>query len=164
MVVYGLVTWLLRSSFGRIAVGIRENETRMSLMGYDVQARKTVLFTIGAAIAGLAGALFANWGEIVTPRLFSLGQSAEIIIWCIVGGRGTRMGPILGAAGLGYLKFLLGQQSVVDNTLITGLILVLFVLFLPRGIVPAIVDLWKAGIGRRARRRPPRRRPLRAHG
>ena len=164
VVVYGLVTWLLRSSFGRIAVGIRENETRMSLMGYDVQARKTVLFTIGAAIAGLAGALFANWGEIVTPRLFSLGQSAEIIIWCIVGGRGTRMGPILGAAGLGYLKFLLGQQSVVDNTLITGLILVLFVLFLPRGIVPAIVDLWKAGIGRRARRRPPRRRPLRAHG
>ena len=136
-----------------------ENETRMSLMGYDVQARKTVLFTIGAAIAGLAGALFANWGEIVTPRLFSLGQSAEIIIWCIVGGRGTRMGPILGAAGLGYLKFLLGQQSVVDNTLITGLILVLFVLFLPRGIVPAIVDLWKAGIGRRARRRPRRRRP-----
>ena len=164
VVVYGLVTWLLRSSFGRIAVGIRENETRMSLMGYDVQARKTVLFTIGAAIAGLAGALFANWGEIVTPRLFSLGQSAEIIIWCIVGGLGTRMGPILGAAGLGYMKFLLGQQNVVDNTLITGLILVLFVLFLPRGIVPAVVDLWKAGIGRRARRRPRRRRPLRAHG
>ena len=164
VVVYGLVTWLLRSSFGRIAVGIRENETRMSLMGYDVQARKTVLFTIGAAIAGLAGALFANWGEIVTPRLFSLGQSAEIIIWCIVGGLGTRMGPILGAAGLGYLKFMLDQQSVVDNTLITGLILVLFVLFLPRGIVPAIVDLWKASIVRRARRRPWRRRPLRAHG
>ena len=147
--VFLLASALLRSSFGRIAVGIRENETRMSLMGYDVRARKTVLFAIGAAIAGLAGALFANWGEIVTPNLFSLGQSAEIIIWCIVGGLGTRFGPILGAAGLAYLKFLLGQQALIDNTLITGLILVLFVLFLPKGIVPALTGLWKVSFGRR---------------
>ncbi|MDR6265736.1 branched-chain amino acid ABC transporter permease [Roseobacter sp. N2S] len=150
--VYLLVTWLLRSSFGRIAIGIRENDQRMSLMGYDTRARKTVLFAIGAAIAGLAGGLYANWAEIVTPGLFSLGQSAEIIIWCIVGGLGTRLGPILGAAGLAYLKFLLGQQSVVDNTMITGLILVLFVLFLPKGIVPAVVNLWAASFGRRVKR------------
>ncbi|MEX0350297.1 MAG: branched-chain amino acid ABC transporter permease [Paracoccaceae bacterium] len=148
-VVFLLVAALLRSSFGRIAIGIRENETRMALMGYDVRARKTVLFAIGAAIAGLAGALFANWGEIVTPNLFSLSQSAEIIIWCIVGGLGTRVGPILGAAGLAYLKFLLGQQSVIDNTLITGLILVLFVLFLPKGIVPAVTGLWKVSFASR---------------
>ena len=162
--VFLLVTWLLRASFGRIAVGIRENETRMSLMGYDVAARKTVLFAIGAAIAGLAGALFANWAEIVTPSLFSLGQSAEIIIWCIVGGLGTRLGPIIGAAGLAYLKFVLGQQSLIDNTLITGLILVLFVLFLPRGLVPAIAALFTATFGR-VRRKPAVRRMRRArHG
>ncbi len=148
-IVFVLVSALLRSSFGRIALGIRENETRISLMGYDVRARKTVLFAIGAAIAGLAGALFANWGEIVTPNLFSLGQSAEIIIWCIAGGLGTRLGPILGAAGLAYLKFLLGQQHIIDNTLILGLILVLFVLFLPRGIVPALASLWRISFGRR---------------
>jgi branched-chain amino acid transport system permease protein len=147
--VFLLVSAFLRSSFGRIAVGIRENETRMSLMGYDVRARKTVMFMVGAAIAGLAGGLFANWGEIVTPSLFSLGQSAEIIIWCIVGGLGTRLGPVLGAAGLAYLKFMLGQQAVIDNTLITGLILVLFVLFLPKGIVPALTRLWKVSFGRR---------------
>lgn len=152
VIVFLLVTALLRSSFGRIAVGIRENETRMSLMGYDVRARKTILFAIGAAIAGLAGALFANWGEIVTPGLFSLGQSAEVIIWCIVGGFGTRVGPMLGAAGLAYMKFLLGQQSLIDNTLITGLILVLFVLFLPKGIVPAITSLWKLSVRRGPKR------------
>lgn len=162
--VFLLVTWLLRSSFGRIAVGIRENETRMSLMGYDVAARKTVLFAIGAAIAGLAGALFANWGEIVTPTLFSLGQSAEIIIWCIVGGLGTRLGPILGAAGLAYLKFLLGQQSMIDNTLVTGLILVLFVLFLPRGVVPAVADVIAATFKRAVRRPAPRRMRRSRHG
>ncbi len=161
-VVFLLVSWLLRSSFGRIAVGIRENETRMALMGYDVAARKTVLFSIGAAIAGLSGALFANWAEIVTPTLFSLGQSAEIIIWCIVGGLGTRLGPILGAAGLAYLKFMLGQQSAIDNTLIMGLVLVLFVLFLPGGLVPAVASLWAAG--GRLRRRPVRRMRRPRHG
>ncbi len=159
--VFILVSALLRSGFGRIAIGIRDNETRMSLLGYDVRARKTVLFSVGAAIAGLAGALFANWGEIVTPTLFSLGQSAEIIIWCIVGGLGTRLGPILGAACLAYLKFLLGQQSAVDNTLIMGLILVLFVLFLPRGIAPALAGLLRPWIGRRAPRQIHHRRRMR---
>jgi urea transport system permease protein len=81
--------------------------------------------------------------------LFSLGQSAEIIIWCIVGGLGTRFGPILGAAGLAYLKFMLGQQTMVDNTLITGIILVLFVLFLPKGIVPAVTSLWTVSFAKR---------------
>jgi len=164
LIVYFLVSWLLRSSFGRIAVGIRENETRMSLMGYDARARKTILFAIGAAIAGFSGALFANWGEIVTPGLFSLNQSAEIIIWCIVGGLGTRFGPVIGAASLTYLKFLLGQQTLVDNTLITGIILVLFVLFLPKGIVPAVLSLWQMIISRRARRRPPNRKMIRNKG
>lgn len=170
VLVYLLVTWLLRASFGRIAVGIRENETRMALMGYDTAARKTWLFAVGAGIAGLAGALFANWAEIVTPRLFSLAQSAEIIIWCIVGGLGTRLGPIVGAAGLAYLKFLLGQQSLIDNTLIMGAVLVLFVLFLPRGLVPAAAGLWRAAFGRRRRggqrlrRRRPRGAEAASHG
>lgn len=89
IVTYALLRWLLASPFGRVAVAIRENEQRVELMGYDVRFRKTVLFSIGGAIAGLAGALFASWAEIVTPGLFSLAQSAEIIIWCIVGGLGT---------------------------------------------------------------------------
>ena len=158
LIVFFFVTWLLRTSFGRIAIGIRENETRISLMGYNVAARKTALFTIGAAIAGLAGALFANWGEIVTPGLFSLGQNAEIIIWCIVGGLGTRFGPVIGAAGLAYLKFMLGQQALIDNSIIMGLILVLFVLFLPKGLVPAAVSLWRSIFGRRSAQRNNNRR------
>lgn len=161
LIVFFFVTWLLRTSFGRIAIGIRENETRISLMGYDVRARKTIFFAIGAAIAGLAGALFANWSEIVTPGLFSLQQSAEIIIWCIVGGLGTRFGPIIGAAGLAYLKFLLGQQALIDNAIIMGLILVIFVLFLPQGLVPTVVSLWRSVFGRRTSRRTNNRRRVR---
>ena len=149
VLMYLSVTWILCGSFGRIVVGIRENEQRAALMGYNIPALKTAVFAIGGAMAGLAGALFANWAEVVTPNLFSLGQSAEIIIWCIAGGLGTRIGPILGAAGFSYLKFV--QQSLVNNSLIMGLILVLFVLFLPGGIIPALRGLWDAWIPDKAR-------------
>lgn len=152
LVVYALVRWLLASPFGRVAVAIRENEQRVELMGYDVRFRKTVLFAVGGAIAGLAGTLFASWAEIVTPGMFSLAQSAEIIIWCIVGGLGTLTGPVIGAMILAFLKFLLGQQTLIDSTLILGLILVLSVLFLPRGLVPTIGLLFSRwGFGRRKR-------------
>ncbi len=159
LVVYALTRWLLASSFGRVAVAIRENELRVELMGYDARIRKTVLFAIGGAIAGLAGTLYASWAEIVTPGMFSLGQSAEIIIWAIVGGLGTLFGPILGGFGMGLLKFLLGQQSAINNTLIMGLILVAAVLFFPNGIVPQLRRLIPGTrrIKRRSRRRPSRR-------
>lgn len=150
LIVYVLVRWLLSSSFGRIAIGIRENEKRMELLGYDVRAHKTILFAIGGAIAGLAGCLYANWAEIVTPTLFSLGQSAEIIIWVIVGGLGTLLGPMVGAAGLGYLKFALGQQSLINNFVVLGLILVLAVLLMPKGIVPTVTNLWDKWRGRKS--------------
>ncbi|MBX3567514.1 MAG: branched-chain amino acid ABC transporter permease [Rhizobiaceae bacterium] len=153
LIVYLLVRWLLASPFGRIAVAIRENELRVELLGYDARARKTLLFAVGGAIAGLAGTLYASWAEIVTPGLFSLGQSAEIIIWCIVGGLGTLVGPVIGAMLLAYLKFALGQQSVIDNTLVLGAILVLCVLLMPRGVVPTLGTVLN-----RIYRRPPARR------
>ena len=159
--VYVLVRWLLASPFGRVAIAIRENEHRVELMGYDARLRKTVLFAIGGAIAGLAGTLFACWAEIVTPGLFSLAQSAEIIIWCIVGGLGTLIGPVIGAMALGYTKFLLGQQTLIDNTLVLGAILVLSVLFLPRGLVPTLQALWMRSSRRKTSPRRRRRRTRR---
>lgn len=156
LVYFGL-RMTLRSAFGRIVVSLRENEQRTELLGYDVQLYKTIAFAIGGGIAGLAGCLFANWAAIVTPGLFSLGQSAEIIIWVIVGGLGTLVGPMLGAALLGYLKFALGHQTLVDNSFIMGVLLIVFVLFLQQGIVPAFTRM--AAIA--ARRRRPRRRARR---
>ncbi len=140
LLVYLGLRWLLRSPFGRVMIGVRENELRAELMGYDVRLIKTAVFAVGGGVAGLSGCLYANWAEIVTPNLFSLGQSAEVIIWVIVGGAGTLFGPILGAAIMGYLKFLLGQQSLIDNTLVMGAVLVLAVLLLPRGIFPVIIE------------------------
>jgi ABC-type branched-subunit amino acid transport system permease subunit len=110
----------------------------VELLGYSAPAYKTAIFSISAAMAGLAGCLFANWAEIVTPGVFSLGQSAEVIVWTIVGGLGTLVGPMLGAIVLGYLKLLLGEQTLIDNSLVLGAILVLVVLLLPSGLLPTL--------------------------
>jgi branched-chain amino acid transport system permease protein len=138
MLCYLLCRWILGSFFGRVLVGIRENEARVELLGYSAPGYKTAIFSLSAAMAGLAGCLFANWAEIVTPGVFSLGQSAEVIVWTIVGGLGTLVGPMLGAIGLGYLKLLLGQQTLIDNSLVLGAILVLVVLLLPSGLLPTL--------------------------
>jgi branched-chain amino acid transport system permease protein len=149
---YLLWRWILARSFGRVLIGIRENEMRCELLGYNVAAYKTGIFALSAAMAGLAGCLFANWAEIVTPAMFGLSQAAEVLIWVIVGGLGTLIGPILGAVVLGYVKILLGQQTLIDNSLILGALLIFVVLAMPRGVVPALQLVW-GSIRRRARAR-----------
>ncbi len=148
---YLLSRWILARSFGRIMVGIRENEARCELMGYNVPACKTVVFTLSAAMAGLAGCLFANWAEIVTPDVLGLRQTAEVLIWVLVGGLGTLIGPILGAMVLGTIKLYLGQQTVIDNSLVLGLVLIVVVLGFRRGVVPSVQAWW--GLRTRGRAR-----------
>lgn len=156
LLVYFGLHWILRSSFGRTVVAIRENEARAELLGYDVRLYKTAVFAIGGAVAGLAGALFANWGNFVSPGLFGLAQSATIIIWVIVGGLGTLLGPVVGAMLIHYVTSLLGEQSAVNNAFVLGLILVVVVLVLPRGLLPSLADLlsgrWRRGGARRSGR------------
>jgi len=141
-----------------VLVGIRENEARCELLGYSVPAYKTAIFTISAAMAGLSGCLFANWAEIVTPGVFALKSAAEVIIWVIVGGLGTLIGPVLGAIALGMVKLLLGEQTLIDNSLVLGAILVVVVLAVPRGVVPAVQGWWRG----RARIRTQRARHARS--
>jgi ABC-type branched-subunit amino acid transport system permease subunit len=149
--------WLTQTHFGRVVVAIRENELRAELLGYDVRAYKLGLFAISGGLAGLAGILFVNGVGRVTPDVFSLYNTALTIIWVIVGGRGTLIGPILGAFALFYLISWLGTQQVINNNLVLGAILILFVLAVPRGIVPEVIRLWERGISRRASLRKEKR-------
>lgn len=141
IVVYVGLHGLLASHFGRVVVAIRENETRGELLGYDVRLHKLLVFTIGGGIAGLAGCLFANWGAFVSPTVFSLTMTSQIIIWVIVGGLGTLVGPILGCLVMQYLATLLGTQQLANTNLIFGIIFLAFVLLVPRGIVPSLQRL-----------------------
>lgn len=140
IIVYVLTAWLVRTKFGRVIVSIKENELRAELLGYDIRSYKLFIFMIGAAIAGLGGVLFCNGVGRVTPDVFSLYNSALTIIWVIVGGRGTLIGPMLGAFGIFYLVSALGTQSTINNNLILGLILIIFVLAIPKGLVPTVGD------------------------
>jgi len=154
---------LLASRFGRIIVGIRENERRAELLGYDPRAYKLATFTIGAALAGFAGCLFANWGAFVSPTIFGLSQSAQIIIWVIVGGRGTLIGPIIGCVAIQWLSALLGANqpsgagswlALLSNApLVLGAILIAFVLLVPKGLVPTLGE-WGSSLLRTPRPKP----------
>lgn len=139
---------LLASHVGRVVVAIRENESRAELLGYDMRLYKLLIFSIGGGIAGLAGCLFANWGAFVSPNVFSLTQTAQIILWVIVGGLGTLVGPIIGCILLQYLATLLGTHQMVNTSLVFGTILVVFVLLVPSGIVPTCARLLRGLLGR----------------
>lgn len=161
IVAYFGCVWLMRTHFGRVVVSIRENELRAELLGYDIRLYKLVLFAIGGGIAGAAGILFANSIGRITPDVFNLSNAALTIIWVIIGGRGTLIGPILGAVAVYYLTSELGTQAVINNNLVLGAILILFVLVVPRGIVPTIEHFWERWWARRPagkRARPDRRR------
>ena len=140
---YALLKFVLLSRFGKTVVAIRENEQRAGLLGYNVPAHKLVTFAIGAAIAGLAGCLYVNWGAFVSPGVFSISQSAQIIIWVIVGGRGTLIGPVISCVLLQLMVTRLGAQQTVDVNLVLGVILAVFVLLIPGGILPTLQRFWR---------------------
>ncbi len=161
---YLLSAWVVGTHFGRVCSAIRENEVRAELLGYDARLYKLGIFTLGAGIAGLAGVFFAVGISRVTPDVFSLSQSALTIIWVIVGGRGTLIGPILAAFALYYLTASLGTQQVLNANLVLGALLIGFVLGVPRGVVPTVSGLLGGGAARRRAGRAGRRRRTRRAG
>lgn len=163
ILLYVFCGWLVTTPFGRVCVAIRENETRAELLAYDTRAYKLGIFTVGAAVAAVGGIFFSVGVTRVTPDVFSLSQSALTIIWVIVGGRGTLIGPILATFGLYYLTASLGTQQILNTNLVLGIILIAFVLLVPQGVIPGVLN-WantrRSARGNRARERRMRmRRP-----
>jgi ABC-type branched-subunit amino acid transport system permease subunit len=141
VVAYFSLRVFLASHLGKTIVAIRENERRMEFLGYDVRARKLAVFTIAAGIAGLAGVLFANWGSFISPNVFSIGFTAQIIMWILFGGLGTLIGPVIGSVVIQSLVTWLGSQKFADTNIVLGVLFVAFVLFVPKGLIPALLDL-----------------------
>jgi len=138
VIVYLGLHALMASHFGRVVIAIRENEIRCELLGYDVRLHKLLIFTVGGGIAGLAGCLFANWGAFVSPTVFSLAMTSQIIVWVIVGGLGTLVGPIIGCLIMQYLTTMFGTQQLANTNLIFGIIFLVIVLLVPRCLVPTL--------------------------
>lgn len=143
ILVYVMLRGLLASSFGRVLVAIRENNTRAQLLGYDTRLYKLIAFVISAGVAGLAGCLYANWSGFISPPVFALQMSAQVIIFVLIGGVGTLVGPMIGAIIVQSLLIVGGTQQTVDPNLGLGVVLIGFVLLVPQGLLPTsrrIVD------------------------
>lgn len=139
---------LVASDFGRIIIAVRENEGRAELLGYDIRLYKLLTFVIGGSIAGLAGCLYANWGSYTDPSVFALSQSVQVIIWVVVGGVGTFVGPVIGCFLLQGLTSYLTTVNLVNKDVILGGVLTLVVLLLPKGLLPSL-ESWARRLARK---------------
>ena len=133
LVTLALLWRLRRSKVGRAFESIKEDETAAGLMGIDVAAHKMLAFVLGGAIAGLAGGLNAHLTFFIGPNEYGFDRAVDILTMTILGGINSLTGPIVGAVILTLLPELL--RSFKDFRLVVnGFILVLIVLFLPKGI------------------------------
>ena len=125
---------LVQSHWGQVLAAIRENEDRARFLGYDVQRYKMGVCLISAILTGLAGALYPGRAAYATPDLLHWSISGEFLIMVMIGGLGTLVGPIIGGA-----FFILLQEKVSSYVqwypIVVGLVLVLIVLFVPRGLL-----------------------------
>lgn len=124
---------LVNSRFGRVLQAIRENETRAAAIGYSVYHYQLVAFVIAGAVAGLAGLLMAHYTQYASPNLLAWQQSGHLMMMVILGGVGQFWGGVWGAAVLLVVEEIL-QGFTIFWQLGVGIILLLIVLFAPRGI------------------------------
>ncbi|MDY0970782.1 urea ABC transporter permease subunit UrtC [Siccibacter turicensis] len=126
---------LARSKFGRILTAVRDAENRLMYCGYDPRGFKLLVWTLSAVLCGLAGALYVPQVGIINPGEMSPTNSIEAAIWVALGGRGTLIGPVLGAGLVNGAKSFFTVAMPEYWQLFLGLIFILVTLFLPRGVI-----------------------------
>ncbi len=138
---YLLCAMIVRSKLGRVLEAIRDAESRVRFLGYQVQYYKLFVFTFSAMLAGVAGALYVPQVGIINPTEFTPGNSIEAVIWVAVGGRGTLFGAALGAVLVNYAKSYFTGAIPEVWLFMLGALFVAVTLFLPKGIVGLVSQL-----------------------
>jgi urea transport system permease protein len=126
---------LVTSKLGRVLVAVRDAESRLRFCGYDTVGFKLFVWTVSAMLCGLAGALYVPQVGIINPGEMSPANSVEVAIWVAVGGRGTLLGPVLGAVLINGAKSVLTVAFPEAWLVALGLICVLITRFLPEGVL-----------------------------
>lgn len=138
--------WLNGTKFGLVRQAIRDGENRVLFSGYATAHYKLFIFVVAAMIAAIGGALFVPQAGIINPDQMSPAKSIEAVVWVAVGGRGTIIGPIIGAIGINALRSWATHAYPDSWLIILGAIFLVVVLFLPGGVVslPAkLTALWR---------------------
>ena len=129
---------IVRSKFGKVLVAVRDAESRSRFFGYRVENVKLFVFVVSAMMAGVAGALYVPQVGIINPGEFAPANSIEVVVWTAVGGRGTLVGPIIGAvlvnAGKSYFTAAFPEFWLFA----LGALFIAVTLFLPKGIVGSL--------------------------
>jgi len=134
VVIYAGLVHVINSSFGRVMVALRESERRTAFLGYNTDAVKRRAFALSGLVAGVAGVLFAGLQGFITPSILFWPTSGDALFAVTLGGMGTLFGPILG--GMSFV----GLEQVLSSYLdawrfVVGLVLVVVVMFAPRGLI-----------------------------
>jgi urea transport system permease protein len=132
---YLFCRWLTLTKFGKIQRAVRDSENRVLFSGYAAANFKLFVFVVSAIIAGLAGALYVPQVGIINPSEMAPDKSLEAVVWVAVGGRGTLIGPVIGAIAVNALKSWATRAYPDLWLIILGAMFVIVVLFLPKGIV-----------------------------
>lgn len=140
MVVFFLLYLLSKSRYGLILQALKNDPQRTQFMGINIATAKSIVFTLSCGIAGLAGGLLGPLEDFISPDLFGLLLSTQVMIWVAVGGRNTLIGPFMGAILLGYLQAFLSGIIVEAWFLIIGIILVVVVMFWPDGLAGVLMN------------------------
>lgn len=142
LAVYLVSRFLTRSQLGLVLAGVRQNEERLAFFGYRVQFYKAIVFAFAGMIAGLAGALYSYHQGFIGPGNMGPGLSTMAVIYCLFGGAGTLIGPIIGTASIEALSYVLADIDLVKRfwPVILGLVLLLVVTFQPSGLLGLFVS------------------------
>jgi len=152
---------IVNSKAGRVLQAIRDAESRVMFTGYDPLRYKLAVWVLSAVMCGVAGALYVPQVGIINPSEMSPAASIEMAIWAAVGGRGTLVGPIVGAFFVSGAKSWFTQAFPEFWLYFLGALFIAVTLFLPRGLMGLAARLTKAG-GRGAAGRPEAPAPQRA--
>ncbi|RAI45888.1 branched-chain amino acid ABC transporter permease [Rhodoplanes roseus] len=142
LVCVATMTVVVRSPFGASLRGTRDQERRMSALGYNVWLIRFYAFLLSGFWSGVAGLLFLYYNQFISPQIVALTTSAEALLMVISGGTATLLGPIVGAALVVIMKNVVSAYIVRWN-MVLGIIFILIVSFMPDGLVPGSVRLWK---------------------
>jgi branched-chain amino acid transport system permease protein len=142
-IVFFIAERIIRSPFGRVLKGVREDETAAQALGKNTYRFKMIIFVVGCGMAGLAGSLYAHYISYIDPGSFVMWLTFFIILIIMLGGLGNNVGALVATAvfvllreGLRFVELPAGLNPAALQQLIFGLLLIVVTIFMPRGLIP----------------------------
>jgi branched-chain amino acid transport system permease protein len=142
VICYALLYLVIKSPFGHTLKGIGESELRMRALGYNTWMYKYLAYIVAAVFAGVAGALFAYFSGIIHPSHVDVSASTLVLLMVIIGGSKTIFGPLIGAAVIILLQYVISIYTPERWPMIVGAVFVAAVLYASGGIMPYLNKFW----------------------